>query len=170
MTQANVLLKTKAELDLIASLVRQAFEAAGITISRLKVSNDVTPHQVSAHVKGKVRIQRTAYNWELLFDIKESKIVFVSYEGPGTEMGLLAQAEMTFKTRRHDIASEVMRKRIENHDAKIERLIEGQREILNTVSIFNKTVSAAMAAFTVKLREQFRTQLPDPISATTAKQ
>jgi hypothetical protein len=130
--------------------VKEVFTAAGITVSKAKANNS-SGATVAVTVCGKVRIQKKSYDWNLFFEFKDSKIIYVAFEGPGTEMSLIAQAEIYFSPRKYSIAADDLRQRVEKHDEEIEKLIQGQREILNTVSIFNKTVSAALANFNYTL-------------------
>lgn len=155
--------KTKAELNVIVLMVREVFEATGITVKKIEASNGTTLHTIAIGASGKVRLEKNLYDWELYFEFKDSKITYVDYNGPKVELGLRSGAEVRFTTKKYAVGADEMRTRIDQHFEKMEKLVQQHREILHLISIFDKTVSAALAAFTLKLQEQFKTQLPDPI-------
>lgn len=161
--------KTKAELNVIVLMLREVFEAAGVTPKKIEASNGISEHTITVEMHGKVRIEKYLYPWSLYFEFKDSKVTHVDYEGPRVELDLRSGTEERFNPKKYAIAADELRTRIEKHFEQVEKMMQKSREILHLVSIFDKTISAALAAFTVKLQEQFKTQLPDPVPSTVEK-
>jgi hypothetical protein len=160
MSQGPAHQKTKAELNDLSAWVRETFLAKGINVLSSRTYNDISPYVLSFQLRGKVKIAAKSYDWSLYFEVEKNRVAHVSYQGPGIDTRLSTKAELNFNPKKFGTATHEMQTRIEKHDASIEKMIADLQETLHIISIFNKTISAALTAFTSKIGERSNVPVP----------